>query len=85
MEKVLLLHLCGIRQKRYNEAEKDVSALGATAVMTLYVNPHIIMRLNKLLGLFYEAIFDNNQEKIARLRHVIGDCGYAAVIDDIKV
>ena len=52
MEKVLLLHLCGIRQKRYNEAEKDVSALEATAVMTLYVNPHIIMRLNKLLGQF---------------------------------
>ena len=47
--------------------------------------PEPAIGLNKLLGLFYEAIFDNNQEKIARLRHVIGDCGYAAVIDDIKV
>ena len=32
-----------------------------------------------------KTVYALHQEKIARLRHVIEDCGYAAVIDDIKV
>ena len=46
--------------------------------------PEPSIGLNKLLGLFYEAIFDKNREKIASLRRVIEGCGYAAVIDDIE-
>lgn len=40
--------------------------------------------LNKLLGLFYEAMFDHNVKEVEKLKQIISDCGYGKVIDDIE-
>ncbi len=41
--------------------------------------------LNKLLGLFYAALFNYNKGKAKELEAIIKNCGYAAVIDDVHV
>lgn len=40
--------------------------------------------LNKLLGLFYEVLFDHNVKEVEKLKQIISDCGYGKVIDDIE-
>lgn len=46
--------------------------------------PEPAIGLNKLLGLFYEAIFDKNTSRIKELKEIIKSCGYEAVIEDIN-
>lgn len=41
--------------------------------------------LQKLLGLFYGAVFDRDEERAKRLKAVIENCGYAKIIDDVQV
>ena len=41
--------------------------------------------LNKLLGLFYAALFNHDIEKVKKLEAIIENCGYATVIDDVHV
>lgn len=41
--------------------------------------------LNKLLGLLYEALFDQDKAKAKKIARIIKDCGYGPVIEDINV
>lgn len=47
--------------------------------------PDPAIGLEKMIGRFYQTVFADNKEKARALKDIIGDCGYAGIIDDIKI